>query len=133
VKGEVEFKLSSYVDLQADAEWSTYDDEFKSYNAILVLSDGRGDHGSVDYRYTQEESGNPGTRNILTKVLLKLFDPVSVYWEHELNLVENQDVKSVIGFKYEPQCWSLDFRFTDDREMDEREYLVEVSLSGLGK
>ena len=133
VKGEVEFKLSSYVDLQADAEWSPYDDEFKSYNAILALSDGRGDHGSVDYRYTQEDSGNPGTRNILTKVLLKLFDSVSVYWEHERNLVENQDVTTVCGFKYESQCWSLNCSYTLDRTMHEREYFVEVGLYGLGE
>lgn len=134
VKGEVEFKPTHYVDLQADAEWSSYDDEFKSYNSILILRDRRGDRGSVDYRYTRENGiDEPGTRSILTKIFLKLFDPVTVYWENEYNLMDDQNVKSVIGFKYEPQCWSLDFRFTDDSEMDEREYLVEVSLSGLGK
>jgi LPS-assembly protein len=134
VKGEVEFRLSRYVDLQADAEWSLYDDEFKSYNSILIFCDRRGDMGSVDYRYTREDgNGEPGTRSILTKVLLKLFDPVSVYWEHERNLMDDQDVKSVIGFKYEPQCWSLDFSFTDDRDMDEREYAVAIALYGLGE
>ena len=134
VKGEVEFRLSRYVDLQADAEWSPYDDEYKTYNAILILCDRRGDKALVDYRYTRENgSGEPGTRSILTNVLLKLFDPVSLYWEHERNLMDDQDVKSVIGFKYEPQCWSLDFSFTYDRAMDEQEYFVGVSLYGLGE
>ncbi len=134
VKGEVEFRLSRYVDLQGDAEWSFYDDQFKSYNSILILCDRRGDRGSVDYRYTRESgNGEPGTRSILTKILLKLFDPVSVYWEHERSLMDNQGVRSVVGFKYEPQCWSLDFSFTDDREMDEQEYSVQVGLYGLGE
>jgi LPS-assembly protein len=134
VKGEVQFRLSQYVDLQADARWSPYDDEFKSYNAILAMSDTRGDHGSVDYRYTMEDgTDGPGTRSILTKVFLKLFDPVSVYWEHERNLMDDQDVRSVIGFRYEPQCWFLDLKFTDDREMDEQEYFVEVGLYGLSE
>jgi hypothetical protein len=80
-----------------------------------------------------EDGVNPGTRNILTKVLLKLFDPVSVYWEHERNLVENQDVKTVCGFMYESQCWSVNCSYTLDRTMHEREYFVEIGLYGLGE
>lgn len=134
VKGEIEFTLSRYLDLQADAEWCTYDDEFKSYNAILGLSDRRGDFGSVDYVYTRENgTDEPGTRSVITKIFLKLFGPVAVYLEHERNLKTHENVKSVIGFKYEPQCWSLDFSYTDDRTTDKRECLVGVSLFGLGE
>jgi len=128
IKGELEFRPYDCLDLDADAAWSPYDDEFKSYNAILTLCDRRGDYGSVDYRYTRDSS-----ESILTKVFVKLFDPVSVYWENERNLKDHETVKSVIGFKYEPQCWSLDFSYTDDRTMDEQEYFVEVSLYGLGE
>ena len=133
VKGEIEFRLSGYLDLQADAEWSTYDDEFKSYNAILELSDRRGDCGSVDFVYTREDGGNTGTRSILAKLFLRLFDPVAAYCEHERNLKDGENVKSVIGFRYEPQCWSLDFSYTKDWAMDEQAYYVGVSLYGLGE
>ena len=148
IKGELEFRPYDCLDLDADATWSPYDSEFTSYNAILTLCDRRGDYGSVDYRYTREngadEPGNrrytpengtdeSGNRSIFTKVFVKLFDPVSVYWEHERNLMDDKDVKSVVGFKYESQCWALNFSYTDDRTMDEREYFVGVSLYGLGE
>lgn len=128
IKGELEFRPYDCLDLDGDVTWSPYDDEFKSYNAILALCDRRGNRGSLDYRYTEGNS-----KSILTKVLVKLFDPVSAYWEHERNLKEGKDVETVIGFRYEPQCWALNVSFTYDRAMDTREYFVEVSLYGLGK
>jgi LPS-assembly protein len=134
VKGELEFRVSPYLDLQADAEWSPYDNEFKSYNGLLIFADQRGDHGSVDYRYTRENgTDEPGTTSVLTKIFLKLFDPVTVYLEYERNLKDHENVESVIGFKYEPQCWSLDFSYAHDRTTNEREYFVGVSLYGLGE
>ncbi|MBW1740147.1 MAG: LPS-assembly protein LptD [Deltaproteobacteria bacterium] len=128
VTGEIEFKPSRYLDLEADAAWSPYDGEYKSYNAILALSDDRGDRGSVDYRYTQDSG-----KSILTEISVKLFDPFSAYWEHERNLKDGQEIKSVVGFKYERQCWSLSVSYTHDRTMDVREYFFEISLYGLGE
>ncbi|NVM23753.1 MAG: LPS-assembly protein LptD [Desulfobacterales bacterium] len=127
LKGELEFKVSRFVDIEADAAWSPYDAEFQSYNAIAMLRDNRGDWGSVDYRYTRDSS-----RSILSKIFVKLLDPVSVYWENELNLKDGQEVKSILGFQYESQCWSLNVRYTRDRAMDEEEYLVEIGLHGMG-
>jgi LPS-assembly protein len=134
VMGELEFRPYDCLDLDADLTWSPYDHEYKSYNSILTLCDGRGDYGSVDYRYTRENgSDEPGTRSIVTKMFVKPFDPVSVYWEHERNLKEREDIKSVIQFRYEFQCWSLSVTYTHDRTMDEREYLFEIGLYGLGE
>ena len=128
VTGEVELTPSRFLDLKGDAAWSPYDGEYKSYNAILAVNDERGDSASVDYRYTQGSS-----KNILTKIFIKLSDPVSAYWENERNLKEGREVKTVVGFKYEPQCWALTFRYTNDRATAEQEYFIEISLYGLGK
>ncbi len=128
VKGEIEFTPYDCLDLDGDVAWSPYDNEFKSYNAIFTLCDRRGDRVSVDYRYTLDNN-----ESILTKALVKLFHPVSVYWENERNIKDGEDVKAVIGFKFEPRCWSLDFSYTDDKTMDTREYFVLVSLYGLGE
>ncbi len=134
IKGELEFRPYDCLNLDADVTWSPYDDEYKSYNAILTLCDRRGDYGSVDYRYTRENgSDEPGTRSIVTKMFVKPFDPVSVYWEHERNLKEREDIKSVIQFRYQFQCWSFGVTYTHDRTMDEREYLFEIGLYGLGE
>lgn len=128
IKGELEFSPYDCLDLDGDVTWSPYDGEYKSCNAILSLCDRRGDRGSIDYRYTQDDS-----KSILTKIFVKLFDPVSAYWEHERILKDGEDVKTVIGFRYKPQCWALTVSYTHDRTMDAREYFVEVSLYGLGK
>ncbi|MBW1677028.1 MAG: LPS-assembly protein LptD [Deltaproteobacteria bacterium] len=132
IKGELEFRPYDCLDLDADATWSPYDSEFTSFNAILELCDRRGDHASVDHRYARGDDG-AGTRSIVTKIFLKLFDPVAVYWEHERNMKEHENVKSVMGFIYKAQCWSLEFGYTTDGAMDEREYFLGVSLYGLGE
>ena len=128
VKGKFELQFSPFLGLDADATWSPYDGEYKSYNAILNLRDKRGNSGSVDYRYTQGSS-----KSILANLLLKLSERGSLLWETERNLKDGQDIKQVIGVRYQPQCWSLDFTYTHDRTIDSREYFVQISLHGLGK
>lgn len=128
VKGEIEFMPYGCLDLDADVSWSPYDNEFTRSNAILTLCDRRGDRASFDYLYSRDKG-----ESILTKVLVKLFSPVSVYGEHERNIKDGKDVKRVIGFMYEPQCWSLNFSYTDDRTMDTQEYFVGIGLYGLGE
>ncbi|UCD87147.1 MAG: LPS assembly protein LptD, partial [Desulfobacterales bacterium] len=127
-KGELEFRPHHCLDRDGDASWSPYDKEFQSYNAILAMCDRRGDRISVDYLYSRDES-----ESIFATALVKLFHPVSVYGEHERNIKDGKSVETVIGFMYEPQCWSLNVSYTDDRAMDTQEYFVEVSLYGLGK
>lgn len=128
IKGEVEFKMSRHLDLDGDVTWSPYDGEYKSYNAILALGNKRGDSAWMDYRYTQDSS-----ESILAKVNVKLLDPFSASWQYERNLKDAQDIEMVVGFNYEPQCWSLSVRYTRDSTIDSREFFVEISLHGLGK
>jgi LPS-assembly protein len=128
IMAELEFSPNSCLSLKGDTGWSPYDGDFTGYNALLVLCDRRGDRGLVDYRYTQDD-----TNSIRAKALVKLFNPVSVYGEHEYNIRADQDVKTIVGLRYEPQCWSLDVSYIDDRTADTREFFIELSLYGLGK
>jgi LPS-assembly protein len=128
IKGELEFRPYGCLDVDGDMSWSPYDSEIKTYNTTLTLCDRRGDRASVDYIYSRGDR-----ESILANALLRLFHPLSVYGEHERNIRDGQDVKTVVGFKYEPQCWSLDLSYTDDRAMDTQEYFVKVSLYGLGE
>ena len=127
INGEVEFKASRYLDLDGDVLWSPYDGQFKSYNTLLALGNDRGDSALVDYRYTRDR-----TRSISTQVNVKLLDPFSAYWEYERDLKDGQQIETVVGFKYEPQCWSFNVRYTRDRTIDSREFFFEISLHGLG-
>ena len=128
IMAELEFSPYDCLSLKGDTSWSPYDGNFTGYNALLVLCDRRGDRGLIDYRYTQDD-----TNSIRANVLVSLFGPVSAYGEHEHNLRDDQDVKTMVGFKYQPQCWSLDVSYTDDRTADAREFFIEFSLYGLGK
>jgi LPS-assembly protein len=128
ILGEVEFKASRYVGLDGDVLWSPYDGEFKGYNALLALGNDRGDSALVDYRYTQDS-----IRSVSTRVNVKLLDPFSTYWQYERDLEEGQDIELVVGFKYEPQCWSFNVSYTHDWTIDSQEFFVEISLHGLGK
>ncbi len=128
IKGEVECTMSPRLDLDGDVTWSPYDGKFKSYNTILGLGNQRGDRASMDYRYTQDSS-----ESIVAKVDVKLLDPLSASWQYERNLKDGQDIEMMVGFKYEPQCWSLSVSYTRDSTIDSREFFVEISLQGLGK
>ncbi len=128
ITAELEFSPYDCLSLKGDTSWSPYDGNFTGYNALLVLCDKRGDRGLVDYRYTQDD-----TNSLRAKALVKLLGPVSAYGEHEYNFRDGLDVKSIVGLKYEPQCWSLDVSYIDDRTADTREFFFEFSLYGLGK
>ncbi len=128
VTGRLELNPMESIDLVGNASWCQYDGEYKSYDATLAIKNERGDYASVDYRYSQDSS-----ESILTRVFVKIFDPFSAYWEYEHNLQDNEDIKSVLGFAYEPQCWSFFLRYTDDRTTNKREYFFEISLYGLGR
>ena len=128
INGEVEFNVSPYVGLDGDVLWSPYDGDFKGYNALLALGNDRGDSALVDYRYTQDS-----IRSVSTRVNVKLLDPFSTYWQYQRDLEEGQNVELVVGFKYEPQCWSFNVSYTHDWTIDSQEFFVEISLRGLGK
>jgi LPS-assembly protein len=128
IKGEVEFKMPQHLDLDGDVLWSPYDGQFKSYNTLLALGNDRGDSAVIDYRYTRDS-----TRSISTRVNVKLLDPFSTYWQYERDLEEGQDIELVVGFKYEPQCWSFNVSYTHDWTIDSKEFFFEISLHGLGK
>jgi hypothetical protein len=112
-----------------NATWSPYDGTF-DYDTTtdLRLVNKRGDWVSTTYRYVKD-----GSSNILVKTFVNLFSPFSMYWEHERNMKDNQDVRSVLGFAYKPQCWSFHVEYTDDRDVNNRQYLFRIGLHGLGE
>jgi LPS-assembly protein len=127
IRGELEFTALQYLNLKANAAWSPYDLAYTSYDALVGVRDKRGDWGSVDYRYERDIR-----ETVLAKVFVRLFDPVSVYWEHERNLFDGKDVGSRVAFRYESQCWSFGVIYRDDRATDVREYIFQIGLFGLG-
>ena len=110
-----------------------YDTKFLSHNVQTTLRDNRGDKLYVDYRYTKEseEIENSSTiHSIFGRLILQLTDRLSLLTEHEQNIEENLRIRTVVGFTYKAQCWSFDFKYTD--EPNDRSYAFKVNLFGLG-
>ena len=128
VKGRLEFRPWDSLTLVDNVAWSPYDRNITSHDAIISLTDGRGDRLSFDYQYEPHK-----TETALTKVFVKLFEPFSVSWEEEYNLREREDVASAVTLFVQPQCWSLLLRYEDDRVSNKREYSFAISLYGLGE
>ena len=112
-----------------NASWSPYDGEF-DYDAItdVRLDNARGDWVSTTHRYVRD-----GNSNILARAFVNLFAGLSMYWEHERNIRDNQDIQSVLGFSYKSQCWALHVTYSDEKDMNNRQYLFQVDLHGLGE
>ena len=125
---ELEPFYSYDVRFVGNATWSPYDGKTDWDTTIDArLNNKRGDWVSTTYRYVKD-----GSSNILVRTFVHLFSSLTVYWEHERNIKDNQDIKSILGFGYQPQCWSFNVEYTDDRDVNNRQYLFRISLHGLG-
>ena len=126
ILGELDVTPGRYFSIDADAEWSHYDRDFRSRNITLALWDERGDRLVVEHRYKIREQ-----ESIYTDLRLKLTNSVTAYAGYERDILEKEDIKRSVGFLYASQCWSLDFRYIDE-ENDQR-YEFMVNLYGIGE
>ncbi len=126
IYAELEIIPEKYFSIDADAQWSHYDNEFRSCNVELNLWDNRGDKLFLEYRYTIDSS-----ESISTDLLLKLSDRLSAYVEHERDIFNGQVIKYGLGFLYERQCWSLDFHLIKDES--DYKYQFMIKLFGIGE
>jgi len=146
IYAELELTPLKYLSLDADAEWSQYENSFISRNVAVALSDYRGDRLFVEHRYTRDSiyiQNHPQrtfveryTRNssesIYYNINLKILDSLEVFGEYERNRYDNKDIRTIVGFLYTSQCWSIRCFYEDEEEGDRR-YEFMISLHGLGE
>ncbi|GBC59337.1 organic solvent tolerance protein [Desulfonema ishimotonii] len=123
--GELSLTPSDFFSIEADAEWSHLDGDFRSRNVALSVWDRRGDSAFVEHRYTDEL-----TESLYTSVTLKLSSRISAYGEYERNLLDDEDLKTGFGVWYTARCWSLNMTYT--KEEEDRSYGFMINLNGLG-
>jgi lipopolysaccharide assembly outer membrane protein LptD (OstA) len=123
-----------YIRVDADAEWSVYDTEFLSQNLQASLWDHRGDELYVDYRYAKKskEIENPETiQSIYGKLTVQVTDRLSILLDHQQNIEKSLRIRTGAGFSYQAQCWSFDFKYTD--EPNDQIFEFKINLFGLGE
>jgi LPS-assembly protein len=123
--GEMQLEPYRFLAFQADAEWSHDYNSFKSRNFGTMLSDVRGDRLFVEYRYEKND-----TESVYTNILVSLNDRLKAYMDYEQNIHDSTMIESGIGLRYLSQCWSVDFRYTN--QSDDQQYVVQINLAGLG-
>jgi LPS-assembly protein len=125
---------AKYVWLDADAQYSVYENEFLSHNIQGSLWDNRGDELYVDYRYekqAKETEINEDIQSIFGKIKVQLTDYFSINAENKYNLETDQRIRTAGGFTYTAQCWSFDFKYTD--APNDWSVSFKIALTGLGE
>ncbi|MBF0121367.1 MAG: LPS-assembly protein LptD [Desulfobacterales bacterium] len=125
IYAEFTFTPSVYCAIKADATWSVYDKSYETHNLGLYLSDKRGDRISLEHRYAISSN-----ESIFISLQCPVTNYLIPYAEYERNLFEETDIKTILGFLYNSQCWSIDIRYKD--EVYDRRYEFLVNLYGLG-
>jgi len=126
ISGELDWVLSNFFSLQADASWTQYRSEFLTHNIAASFSDSRGDRLFVEHRYAQAQS-----ETIYTDLRVNLTHGFSAYSDYERNILDGKKIKSSLGVIYTAQCWSLNVRYTDEEA--DRKFEFIISLRGLGE
>ncbi|MCK4984718.1 MAG: LPS assembly protein LptD, partial [Desulfobacterales bacterium] len=130
----IDMSPGKYIWIDADAQYSVYENEFLSHNIQGSLWDKRGDELYVDYRYeksAKETEVEEDIQSIFGKIKVQLTDYLSVKAENQYNLETDQRIKTAGGFTYQAQCWSLDFKYTD--KPNDWEVGFKIELTGLGE
>jgi LPS-assembly protein len=123
--GEMQLEPYRFLTLQADAEWSHIESDFKTRNIGAVISDLRGDRIFVEYRYETHDN-----ESVYTDLLVSLTESLKAYTSYEQNIMDSQMIQSGVGMRYQSQCWSVEFRYLN--EEDDQKYIFLINLSGLG-
>ncbi len=134
IAAKLDIRPGKYFDIDAEAAWSVYDKKFLSHNVQTSLWDLRGDRLYVDYRYSKESEEIENSRNsqsIFGKLTVKLTDRLSILAENQYNIESNLRTRTAVGFFYQAQCWSLDFKYTD--EPNDQIFAFKVKLFGIGE
>jgi lipopolysaccharide assembly outer membrane protein LptD (OstA) len=132
IKAELDFELSKYLYIKADALWSPYESDLLSSRVELNLSDKRGDKLFLRHRYTRDSSKDrkDGRKSIYGKLIFNLTNRISTFFEYERNLYEHEDFLKGFGLLYNAQCWGVIFQYQD--WADEQTYSISINLLGLG-
>ena len=126
ILGQLDITPERYVRIDADAQWSHYDRDFRSRNIAITLWDEREDRLFVEHRYTiyQQET-------VYANLSLKLTDRLTAHADYERNMLDGIIIQQGIGFLYSSQCWSFDFRYAE--EGDDQRYEFMINLFGIGE
>jgi LPS-assembly protein len=132
--GELDFKLSRYFQLDADATYDVYDTRFSSHNVGVILSDLRGDRLRLEHRKKttiKDSERSTVNESIRSALSINLTDSVQLSGIYERDLLEDQNITRGVGVLYKSQCWALGVYYTKEENDEKYDFLID--LSGIGR
>jgi LPS-assembly protein len=134
VSAKLDVNPRKYVTIDADAQYSVYDNEFLSRNIKGTLRDNRGDRLRVDYRYekeSKETNADDDIEFITGSLKVKMTKKFSVNGAYSYNFETDQRTSSRLGFSYNSQCWTLYASYLN--RPNDWSFNFTISLLGLGE
>jgi lipopolysaccharide assembly outer membrane protein LptD (OstA) len=131
---KLDVRPGKYVSIDADAQYSVYDNTFLSHNVTGSLWDNRGDELYVDYRFekkAKETEVKEDIQSLTGKLKVQLTRKFSVNGGNEYNFETDQRIETTAGFTYSSQCWQFDFSYTN--EPNDWKVGFKIELFGLGE
>ncbi|HXV22212.1 MAG TPA: LPS assembly protein LptD [Desulfuromonadales bacterium] len=120
----------SFLDVDARYDVNSAEDglsnRFLVFNARGGVQDGAGNALHLDYRFRQED-----IEYVAANLDLAWLKPFYVNYQHRYDFAGDRDLEKVLNLEYRAQCWSLFLTLRD--RLEDREYLITFSLTGLGK
>jgi len=111
--------LDTYTDLNSGPR-------FMTFNLSGGIDDEKGNALSAAYRYRR------GDQEYLSgKMQLSALDPVFLEYQYRYDLQGSRTLENVLDLEYRSGCWSIFLTLRD--RLDDREYLISFSLTGLGR
>ena len=128
ITADLQFNPSKYLALQADAQWSPYDNRIVAHNELVKITDKRGDNLSMEHRYAWLQS-----ESFYAQLYIKLNSRLAARAEYEVDMRTDNKIRSNLGFSYTKQCWSFDVYYVDEPLNDEQRYEFLITLHGIGE
>ncbi len=126
ISADVELFPCNYLMLDADAEWSPYDNRFTSRNAGITLKDQRGDAFYASHRYERASS-----ESLYARLDAVVSPEINAFISYEEDLYLNKRVESQLGLNLKKSCWSLMLSYSD--KPDDQSITFLVNLYGIGE
>jgi LPS-assembly protein len=126
VEADLQLDLGKWCNLQGDAAWSPYTNEFTSHNLTYKFRDSRGDALYLQHRYTESlyESAKAALK-------MRLTDRIWLFADYERNLITNKDIGRSLDAVYRAQCWSVEARYEEETENTSLSFVF--TFYGLGE
>ncbi len=130
IAGEIELALSRSWNGKADMIWNTRDSVTERANARIQYNPGFRKIANLSYRYIKDEQNQ-----IDASILWPLTPSWHVLGRFYYDLKDTKKLETLAGFEYDSCCWGIRFvtrEYIDDESQENRIYLAQIVLKGLG-